>query len=63
MMDQIKRVRKSMNVSQYALAKVAGVSRFKISLAESGYVDLNQDERRKVMAALKQLEHRKAATK
>ncbi len=44
--------RRAGRVSQIELAQLSGVSRFRISLAESGYVDLLDHEQRAIEQAL-----------
>ena len=39
-------------LSQIELARLSGVSRFRISLAESGYIELRDDELRAIEHAL-----------
>jgi predicted transcriptional regulator len=53
-MDLKKKRKMAGRVSQIELAQKSGVSRFRISLAESGNIVLRDDERAAIEAALAQ---------
>lgn len=51
----IKKERNSLRVSQYKLAKISGVGRFKISLIELGYAEPSLEEIKKIQTAFDKL--------
>ncbi len=50
--DKVKALRKEAGLSQYRLAKVTRVSRFKISQYECGYGELSEAEAKAILDAL-----------
>lgn len=46
--NQLKAARKRLNISQFALSKASGISRYNISMFETGYRKLTQEETSKI---------------
>ncbi len=61
-MNNLKAIRRMAAFTQYRLAVRSGVSRTRLSLAESGDVQLTSEERRRIGEILFQELHRQAAT-
>jgi predicted transcriptional regulator len=57
-MSELKSQRVSLGVSQIRLARLAGVSRFKISMYEVGEGELAADERTRIRVALQSESYR-----
>ena len=53
---QLKRKRKDLKLSQFKLSKISKVSRYNISLFESGYQDLSGVELNRIEYALNKME-------
>ena len=53
MHNTVRTLRKEADISQYRLAKLTKISRFRISLFECGYLKLNDLEIEKIKATLK----------
>lgn len=51
-MNQFKEIRQSKSMSQWSLAQRSKVHQSRISLAENGLIELNEDERRRLAEAL-----------
>ncbi len=43
-MNRLRAMRKAAGLTQFALAQIAGVSRFRLSMAETGYLELRPEE-------------------
>ena len=52
MIIKLKEQRKRQRISQYRLSRLTGVSRFRISLAESGYIQLAREEIETLLKAI-----------
>ena len=50
--SELRRARVAADVTQFELAKKAGVERTRISLAENGHIELRPEEYRALMRAL-----------
>lgn len=47
----LKKIRKALDMSQYELAKLSGVSRDKITRVECGYAELTEEEKTAIKGA------------
>lgn len=52
-MNQLKTIRKQLKLSQFALANMSGIGRYRISLLEMGYANPTDDETRRLTSALR----------
>lgn len=55
-MEEIKKKRKNLGVSQFGLANASGIGRFRISILEMGYAKASNDELTAMKAGLSRLE-------
>ena len=58
MQKRLRKWRKTLGVSQFRLAQTTGISRFRLSLFESGYLKLTRQEIDKIKRSLKRLSER-----
>jgi len=59
----LKSLRSKVGMSQMRLAKETGVSRYRIHLAENGYDQLRQDEKKKILAAFSKIAKKSGVTR
>ena len=59
-MDKIKEMRNKFRVSQHRLALISGIGRYRISMAEIGYLILRDSEIRALETALALIEKQQA---
>ena len=52
----LRKIRMKTGYSQMRLAKLAGVSRFRMHLSENGYIKLSQSEKQRLLNVLKKQE-------
>lgn len=52
-LDNLKEIRKAAGLSQIQLARRANISRFRLSLAEAGSIELRADERAAIATAVR----------
>ncbi len=52
--NKLKRIRKKLGLSQFAVSKAANVSRYKIAIYELGYGELKVEEIKRIEEVIKQ---------
>ena len=57
--QQLKQKREKLGMSQFALAKLASVSRYNISLFETGYYEFKKTDIEKIQNAIKKYKEKK----